>query len=153
MQVSLERSLSNDGSLALNHLGNQLTKNLINVCRYFFSLAEFDCFLYTFVLPLEPCFTLTLIVPLITDYDWCILLDPPLILGVIQHKNLRLKKIQRLLSLTKAWHCLVIDVFKCIFKTEVANLLHLRNFAILQDSWKRVRSWQRYFARSARNSG
>jgi hypothetical protein len=48
-------------------------------------------------------------------------MDPSLILGVIKLKILRLKKIQRLLSLTEAWHRLVIDVFKCIFTTEVAN--------------------------------
>ena len=96
------------------------------------------------------CRTITLIVPLITDYDWCIFLDPLLILGVIKLENLWLKKIQRLLSLTKAWHRLVIDVFKYIFITGVANLLYLRNFAILQDSCKTVRRWQRYFARSGR---
>jgi hypothetical protein len=50
----------------------------------------------------------------------------PLILGVIKLKDLRLKMIQRLLSLTKAWHRLVIDVFKCIFTTEVAILLYLK---------------------------
>jgi hypothetical protein len=53
--------------------------------------------------------------------------------------NLRLKQIQRLLSLTKALHRLVIDVFKCIFTNEVVNLLYLRNFANLQDSCKTVR--------------
>jgi hypothetical protein len=34
------------------------------------------------------------------------------------------------MSLKEAWHRLVIDVFKCIFTTEVANLLYLRNFSI-----------------------
>jgi hypothetical protein len=57
----------------------------------------------------------------------CIFLDPPLILGVIKLKNLRLEKIQRFLSLTKAWHRLVIDVFKYIFITEVANLFIVGN--------------------------
>jgi hypothetical protein len=39
------------------HPGNRLTKISLNVCRAgFFSFAEFDCFLYTNVLPLEPCF-------------------------------------------------------------------------------------------------
>ena len=83
--------------------------------------------------------TITLIVHLITFYDYCIFLDPPLILGVIKFENLRLKKIQRLLNLTKALHRLVIEVFKCNFTTEFASLLYLRNFAILQDSCKTVR--------------
>jgi hypothetical protein len=39
------------------HPGNRLTKISLSVCRAdFFSFAEFDCFLYTYVLPLEPCF-------------------------------------------------------------------------------------------------
>jgi hypothetical protein len=35
--------------------------------------------------------TLALIVPLITDYDQCILRDPPLILSVIKLENLQLE--------------------------------------------------------------
>jgi hypothetical protein len=61
------------------------------------------------------------------------MLGPPLILGEIKLENLQLKTVQRLMSLTKAWHRPDIDIFNDIFTTEVASLLHLRNCAILQD--------------------
>jgi hypothetical protein len=60
MQVSLERSLGNETTLKMaafmiRTIGSQKTS--FNVCRYdFFSLNEFDCFLYAYMLPLEPCF-------------------------------------------------------------------------------------------------
>ena len=41
----------------LEHPGNRLARKSMNVCRVdFFSFAEFGCFLYAYVLSLEPCF-------------------------------------------------------------------------------------------------
>jgi hypothetical protein len=68
-------------------------------------------------------------------------MDPPLIFGVIKLENLRLKKIQRLFCLRKAWHRVGIDVHvhTNIFTAEVSSLFCLINCAILQDSCKIVR--------------